>query len=78
MQFQSKLKFMRESKGITQAELASKSGVKLRSIQNYEQGFHDINGAKVVTVLCLAEALGCDIYDIIQPRDWAPEWGGEY
>ena len=77
MEFKSHLKFMREEKGMTQAELAHKSGVNLRSIQNYEQGLKDINGAKVVTVLCLAEALGCDIYDIIQPREWTPEWGGE-
>lgn len=77
MEYKSKLKFMRESKDMTQAELAERSGVKLRSIQNYEQGFHDINGAKVVTVLNLAEALGCDVYDIIQPREWAPEWNGE-
>ena len=68
MEYQSNLKIVREEKGWTQAELAEKSGVKLRSIQNYEQGFHDINGAKVVTVLCLAEALGCSVYDIIQPR----------
>ena len=72
-----KLKFMREQKGMTQQELAEKSHVNLRSIQNYEQGFKDINGAKVTTVLALAEVLGCDVYDIINPREWSPEWGGE-
>lgn len=64
----SRLKFMREYKGMTQAELADKSGINLRSIQNYEQGFKDINGAKVVTVLALAEALDCDVYEIINDR----------
>jgi len=68
MEFRSRLKWMREDKGMTQAELAEKSGVNVRSIQNYEQGFKDINGAKVVTVLQLAEALGCDVYEIINPR----------
>lgn len=62
------LKFERECKGMTQAELAERSGVNLRSIQNYEQGFKDINKAQVLTVLELAEALECDIYDIINPR----------
>lgn len=66
--YNSKLKFTRESKGLTQAELAAKSGVNVRMIQKYEQGDKDINGAKVVTVLSLAEALGADIHDIIQPR----------
>lgn len=62
------LKFMRESKGMTQAELAEKAGVNLRMVQNYEQGFKDINKATVLTVLRLAEALGCDVYDILNPR----------
>ena len=62
------LKFEREQKGWTQAELAERSGVNLRMVQNYEQGFKDINNAKVITAIQLAEALGCDIYDIINPR----------
>ena len=60
---------MREDKGFTQAELAEKSGVNLRMIQNYEQGFKDINKAQVVTVLQLAEALDCDVYEIINDRN---------
>lgn len=67
--YRSRLKFFREEKGLTQQELAEKSGVSLRSIQNYEQGFKDINGAKVVTVLALAEALDCDVYNIINDRN---------
>lgn len=68
MVYKSSLKFMRESKGMTQAELAEKAGVNLRMVQNYEQGFKDINKATVLTVLRLAEALGCDVYDILNPR----------
>lgn len=68
MAYKSSLKFMRESKGMTQAELAEKAGVNLRMVQNYEQGFKDINKATVLTVLRLAEALECDVYDILNPR----------
>ena len=68
MAYKSSLKFMRESKGMTQAELAKKAGVNLRMVQNYEQGFKDINKATVLTVLRLAEALDCDVYDILNPR----------
>ena len=68
MEYKSRLKWYREYRGMTQAELSQKSGVNLRSIQNYEQGFKNINGASVVTVLSLAEALDCDVYDIINPR----------
>ena len=64
----SRLKFYREEKGLTQAELSEKSGVPLRNIQAYEQGYKDINKANVITVLNLAEALDCDVYNIINDR----------
>ena len=66
--YKSRLKFMREDRGLTQSSLAEKSGVSLRLIQAYEQGYKDINKAQVVTVLSLAEALECDVYDIINNR----------
>ena len=62
------LKFTREEAGMSQSELAKASGVNLRLIQHYEQGFKDINKASVITVLKLAEAMGADVYDIINPR----------
>ena len=66
--YKSRLKFMREDKNLSQSELAEKSGVSLRTIQAYEQGYKDINKAQVVAVLQLAEALECDVYEIINPR----------
>lgn len=66
--FKSNLKFTREYRDMSQSELAGKSGVSLRTIQAYEQGAKDINKAQVLTVLRLAEALNCDVYDIINPR----------
>ena len=49
----------RESAGLSQAELSRKSGVSLRTIQDYEQGRHDLNGAKFSTILKLCLALEC-------------------
>ena len=66
--YKSRLKWMREYKGLTQQELSDNSGVSLRSIQMFEQGNRDINKAQVITVLQLAEALECDVYDIINDR----------
>lgn len=62
------LKFAREAAGLSQSELAEKSGISVRMIQHYEQGFKNINMASVVTVLKLAEALDTDVYDIINER----------
>lgn len=68
MMYKSSLKWHREDKGLTQAELAERSGINVRMIQHYEQGTKDINKASVITVLQLAEALDCDVYDIINQR----------
>ena len=63
------LKSMRESRGLSQQQLANKAKVDVRQIQHYEQGFRNINNAKCVTVLRIAEALDCDVYEILNPRE---------
>lgn len=66
--YRSNLKFSRELKGLSQSQLSKLSGVSLRNIQAYEQGTRDINEAQCIKVVQLAEALDCDIYDILNPR----------
>ena len=60
------LKRIRITYGCSQAELAKKSGVSLRSIQMYEQRNKNINKASVETIYRLAKALGCEIEDLIE------------
>lgn len=60
------LKRIRTVYGCTQAELAQRSGVSLRSIQMYEQRNKDINKASSVTIYALAKALGCTMEDLIE------------
>lgn len=59
------LKELRKAAGLTQAELAKKSGVNLSMIQFYEQGFKDLNKAAFETGFRIAEALDCDPRDLI-------------
>ena len=66
--YKSNLKHCREKKGLSQSQLAKQSGVSLRVIQAYEQGYKDINKAQVITALQLAEALECDVKEILNPR----------
>lgn len=63
--YKSRLQFFRKEKGLSQSELAKKSGVNIRLIQHYEQGTKDINKAQVITVLRLADALGVDVHEIL-------------
>lgn len=60
------LKRIRTSYGCTQAELAKRAEVSLRSIQMYEQRQKDINKASVETVNRIAKVLGCDIEDLLE------------
>jgi DNA-binding transcriptional regulator YiaG len=60
------LKRIREAVGLTQSQLSEASGVNVRMIQYYEQGFKDINGASALTVYRLAEALGTTVGELLE------------
>lgn len=59
------LKEIRESRGMSQQDLAGKSGINKRMIQAYEQGYRNINGAKLTTLLKMCNALNCAIEQIV-------------
>ena len=61
-----KLKRIRESRGLTQAELSEVSGVKLRSIQMYEQRMNDIDKAQAQTLYKMSRVLGCSVEDLLE------------
>ena len=61
----SRLKDMRETRSMTQKELAERSKVSIRMIQHYEQGQKDINQAAAITVAKLAIALDCNVLEIL-------------
>lgn len=62
----SNLKDKRQAAGLSQAQLAEKSGVSIRMIQYYEQGAKDINKAALETGIALSEVLGCDPKDLLE------------
>lgn len=62
----SKLKILRENRGLSQSELSLASGVKLRSIQMYEQGVNDIDKAQAITLFRLSRVIGCNVEDLLQ------------
>ena len=64
---QTKLAKLRKAAGLSQRELAYRSGVSLRSVQMYEQRKKDINKAQFSSVRALARALGCPIEALYDP-----------
>lgn len=56
---------LRCAKGITQAALAEKAGVGLRTLQDYEQGKRQLNQAAAITVYRIAEVLGATVEDLL-------------
>ena len=59
------LREIRESRGMSQQDLAETSGITKRMIQAYEQGYRDINGAKLTTLVTLVNVLNCSIDQIV-------------
>lgn len=60
------LKRIRTAYGCSQAELAKKSGVGLRSIQLYEQRQKDINKASAESLYKISKVLGCAMEDLLE------------
>lgn len=60
-----KLKAIRVTARLSQAELSIKSGVPIKCIGNYEQGRRELNHARADILYRLAEALNCSMYDLL-------------
>ena len=60
------LKRIRTAYDCSQAELAKKSGVGLRSIQLYEQRQKDINKASAESLYKISKVLGCAMEDLLE------------
>ena len=61
-----RLQRQRRISGYSQRVLAEKSGVNLRTLQQYELRAKDINKAAGSTLLSLAKVLGCDVEDLLE------------
>lgn len=61
-----RLQDARKSKGLSQSQLARAAGVPVRTLQELEAGRKNINKSAVITVLRIADVLGCNIRDILE------------
>lgn len=66
VEVETKLRSLREARGLSQRELSKISGVKLRSIQLFEQKVNDIDKAQAHTLYKLSRVLGCTIEDLLE------------
>lgn len=60
-----KLKEIRTKKNLSQKELAEKTGINFRTLQQYEQNTRKLEKASVLVVLKLASVLECTPYELI-------------
>ena len=68
-----RLQRRRKDCGLTQRELSEKSGVNLRTIQQYERRSKDINRAAGATLRALSIALSCQIEDLLEYHCESPD-----
>jgi transcriptional regulator with XRE-family HTH domain len=62
MKTSEKLKKIRDSKGMSQEELYRKSGIRIATISNIENGITE--DPHLATLKCLADSLGCKVSDL--------------
>ena len=62
-----RLQQLRRVYGYSQSMLARKSGINLRTLQQYESGAKDINKASVTTLKALADTLGVSLEELMEP-----------
>lgn len=65
-----KLKAWRQAKGLSQSQLAEKTGINLRTIQHYEQGSKNFDHARIDTIMRVCIALDCRLDDILENPEY--------
>lgn len=65
-----KLKEMRQAAGLSQSQLAEKTGLNVRTLQHYEQGSKCFDHARLDTILKVCLALGCQLEDVIENKEY--------
>jgi transcriptional regulator with XRE-family HTH domain len=63
------MKRIRESRGLSQEELAEESGLSIQIIRLYEQKPASINNAKLISLVKIARVLNCKISDLIDDKE---------
>ena len=61
-----KLQDIRKRSGLSQSELSHRSGVQLRTIQEYENGRRQIDNAHVDTLISIAEVLEVPFNELME------------
>lgn len=64
--FPTKLQTLRKTAGYSQRELSERSGVNLRTLQQYESRAKDMNKAAGRILSALARTLGCSMEDLLE------------
>ena len=59
------LLYQRTAAGLTQNELAEKSGVNIRQLQRYEAATSDIGNMTLKNAIAIADSLECEVRDLL-------------
>lgn len=65
-----KLKELRKSRGLSQSQLAEKTGINVRTIQHYEQGSKNFDHARLDTLVKVCIVLNCRLEDVVENEEY--------
>lgn len=63
------LEQLRRAQGLTRKELSYLTEISLSTLQAYEQGHRDINLISLKNAVVIADALHCDVRDLMTKED---------
>lgn len=63
------IKELRLEKGLTLKQVSELSGIYIRQIQKYESGEYDTNKMTLKNAIGLADALGCDVRQLLKEEE---------
>ena len=66
----SKLKTKRMEAGLSQSQLAERTGINVRTLQHYEQGSKIFDHARIDTIVKVCLVLNCKMADIIENQEY--------
>lgn len=69
-EYMSKLKTKRMEAGLSQSQLAERTGINVRTLQHYEQGSKIFDHARIDTIVKVCLVLNCKMADIIENQEY--------
>lgn len=65
-----KIKELRQAAGLSQSQFSERTGIKIRTLQHYDQGTKLFDHARIDTILKACLVLNCKLEDVLENQEY--------